>query len=76
VSTIALAIGLSSRQAYSGDILLISLAAVLPALAGMALGQVFRQKISPERFRLWFLVGLMLLGTEMLVRPIFLISFQ
>ncbi|GAA5543227.1 membrane protein, putative [Ochrobactrum soli] len=76
VSTIALAIGLSSHQAYSGDILLISLAAVLPALAGMGLGQLFRHKISPERFRLWFLVGLMLLGAEMLVRPIFLLSFQ
>ncbi len=76
VSTIALAIGLSSHRAYSCDILLISLAAVVPALAGMGLGQLFRQKISPQQFRLWFLVGLMLLGAEMLVRPLFLISFQ
>jgi uncharacterized membrane protein YfcA len=34
--------------------------AVLPALLGMWLGQVLRQKISPAPFRRWFLIFLIL----------------
>lgn len=74
VSTVALAAALSSRQAYSGDVFVISFLAILPALAGMGLGQVLRQKISPERFRRWFLIGLFALGCEMVFRQIFMVD--
>lgn len=74
VSTVALATGLSSRQVYSGDLLLASVLAVVPSLAGMFLGQACRRKIRPENFRRWFLIGLMILGLEMVLRPLFSMS--
>lgn len=69
VSTIALAIGLGSQSAFDADNAILSGLAVLPALVGMYVGQIVRNKISPETFRRWFLICLMLLGAEMLSRP-------
>ncbi|MEI9402834.1 sulfite exporter TauE/SafE family protein [Mesorhizobium argentiipisi] len=69
VSTIALALGLASHGAFDAGHLATSSLAVLPALLGMWLGQVLRQKISPATFRRWFLVFLILLGVELLLRP-------
>ncbi|KAB2676613.1 sulfite exporter TauE/SafE family protein [Brucella tritici] len=74
VSTAALALGLSSRQAYSHDLLLVSVLAVVPSLVGMFIGQACRRKIRPENFRRWFLIGLMILGLEMALRPLFSMS--
>jgi uncharacterized membrane protein YfcA len=42
--------------------------AVLPALAGMAIGQVVRTRISEETFRRYFFVGLLLLGAQQAIR--------
>lgn len=69
VSTIALALGLASHGAFEVGHLAMSSLAVLPALLGMWLGQVLRQKISPATFRRWFLIFLILLGVELLLRP-------
>lgn len=69
VSTIALALGLASRGAFEAGHLAMSSLAVLPALLGMWLGQMLRQRISPATFRRWFLVFLVLLGAELLIRP-------
>jgi len=69
VSTIALALGLASHGAFEAGHLAMSSLAVLPALLGMWLGQVLRQKISPATFRRWFLIFLILLGAELLLRP-------
>jgi uncharacterized membrane protein YfcA len=69
VSTIALALGLASHGAFEAGHLAMSSLAVLPALLGMWLGQVLRQKISPATFRRWFLIFLILLGIELLLRP-------
>lgn len=69
VSTIALALGLASHGAFDAGHLAMSALAVLPALLGMWLGQVLRQKISPATFRRWFLIFLILLGVELLLRP-------
>ncbi|MHC5233369.1 sulfite exporter TauE/SafE family protein [Brucella sp. LJL56] len=74
ISTAALAVGLSSRQAYSGELLLVSVLAIVPSLVGMFLGQVCRRRIRPENFRQWFLIGLMILGLEMALRPLFSMS--
>lgn len=65
VSTLALAAGLALHGALSVGHLLPSLVAVLPALAGMWLGQRLRQRISPTAFRTGFLVCLLLLGVEL-----------
>jgi uncharacterized membrane protein YfcA len=68
VSTVALAIGLGWRGAFRLDGLALSLLAIAPALAGMWLGQLARRRVSPETFRRWFLVGLLLLGAELVLK--------
>jgi uncharacterized membrane protein YfcA len=37
----------------------------------MGAGQIVRNRISPATFRLWFLLGLLALGGEMALRPLF-----
>lgn len=70
VSTMALAAGLLLHDAYVPSQLGLSVAAVLPALAGMWLGQKIRKRISPKAFRLCFLLFLVALGLELTVRPL------
>jgi hypothetical protein len=70
VSTLALAAGLALRGAFHLDDLASSALAILPALAGMWAGQIIRGRVSAATFRRWFLIGLLLLGAEMLSRPL------
>lgn len=72
VSTAALAIGLFRTGALAsptaqptGSIL-----ALLPALAGMFIGQVLRQAMSVETFRKVFLVGLLALGVYLVLEAL------
>lgn len=69
VSTIALAIGLLVHGAFRVEQLGVSTLAVLPALVGMWLGQKVRARISPARFRQFFLLFLLLLGVELAFQP-------
>jgi uncharacterized membrane protein YfcA len=62
VSTIALALGLLRVDAWHVGSVWMSLLALIPALAGMQLGQILRQRISAATFRRVFFVGLLLLG--------------
>jgi uncharacterized membrane protein YfcA len=71
VSTIALALALGFQGALPAGNLVPSLLAVVPALIGMAAGQAIRQRISPSAFRRGFLTCLLLLGCEMVLRPVF-----
>lgn len=71
ISTVALALGLGMRGAFHVDKLALSGLAIPPSLAGMWAGQAIRHRVSPASFRRWFLIGLFLLGTEMLLRPLF-----
>lgn len=68
VSTVALA-GPLLWHGGSGSLWL-SAAAVVPALLGMWLGQAIRHRVSPPTFRRWFLICLIVLGLELLLRPI------
>ncbi|NML31165.1 sulfite exporter TauE/SafE family protein [Paraburkholderia antibiotica] len=68
VSTIALAIGLAGAHAFAVDDLRASLAAVLPALAGMWFGQRVRGRIGAASFRRWFFVCLLGLGLQLMAR--------
>jgi hypothetical protein len=70
VSTVALGAGLAFRGQLQVENLTTSALAIGPALAGMWVGQVVRRKVSPPTFRRWFLIGLLLLGAEMLARPL------
>ncbi len=69
VSTVALALGLASQAALQIHDLGLSTLAIVPALLGMWLGQWVRQFVSPARFRRWFLMCLLALGTELIARP-------
>jgi uncharacterized membrane protein YfcA len=68
VSTIALAIGLVSEDAFAVRDLRESLFALVPALAGMAVGQRVRGRISGETFRRWFFICLLALGIQFMAR--------
>ncbi|HEV7264473.1 MAG TPA: sulfite exporter TauE/SafE family protein [Falsiroseomonas sp.] len=65
VSTLALAGGLALHGALPLAASASSLLAVLPALAGMALGGWLRARVRPVTFRLFFFAGLLLLGGEL-----------
>lgn len=71
VSTIALAAGLGYHGAFKLDNLILSVLAVIPALGGMLAGQIIRNRISPAAFRRGFLLCLLLLGAEMMFKPLF-----
>jgi uncharacterized membrane protein YfcA len=62
VSTIALAASLGHGGALHGSLWAGSLLALLPALAGMGLGQRLRLRVHPQRFKTIFLAGLLALG--------------
>ncbi|KAF1044202.1 sulfite exporter TauE/SafE family protein [Xylophilus sp.] len=68
VSTVALAAGLALHGGLRPAQLGGSALAILPALAGMALGQRLRARIGPRWFRIGFLVLLALLGMELALR--------
>ena len=68
VSTVALAAILAHDGALQLAIAGASALALLPALAGMALGQWLRARARPDVFRLCFFAGLLLLGAHLAVR--------
>jgi uncharacterized membrane protein YfcA len=68
VSTLAITIGLLHLGTFKPSIAGVSLAALVPAVAGMALGQFVRLRIHPDRFRVWFLLGLIALGAHLALR--------
>lgn len=71
VSTIALGVGLTSGGALQLDSLSTSTLALAPALLGMWCGQRVRNAISPTTFRRWFLICLLLLGLELVLKQLF-----
>ena len=70
VSTVALSVGLHLNDHYSGAIFGASLLMLVPALAGMAIGQFLRGKLSPPIFRQCFMVSLFLLGIHMIASEV------
>lgn len=70
VSMIVLAAGLALEGKFHAAVAGGSLLALLPAIAGMALGQRIRERLSAKAFRRWFFAGLLALGVYMVVRAI------
>jgi uncharacterized protein len=70
VSMLALAVGLALEGRFHATVAGGSLLALLPALAGMALGQRIRERMSATAFRRWFFAGLLALGVYMVVRAL------
>ncbi|MGU9978526.1 sulfite exporter TauE/SafE family protein [Phreatobacter sp. HK31-P] len=70
VATVALGIGLFREGVLAAGTAMMSVWMLIPALLGMALGQAIRSRISPAAFRTWFMIGLLLLGAHLAVRPL------
>lgn len=70
VSTVALAVALGFSGSFSPAILLASVVAVVPAFAGMFIGQRTRDRIEPAAFRKWFFVAMILVGGYMVIRSL------
>ena len=70
VATIALAVALRGHGALPLELAGASLLALVPALAGMAAGQVVRQRVAAEPFRRVFLLGLGALGLYLAARAL------
>jgi uncharacterized protein len=68
VSTVALAIALADDGKFQWPHAGASVLALVAAIAGMLLGQAVRTRMQPKTFRLWFLVGLLLLGLHLMLR--------
>lgn len=67
-STVALAVALAGQHGYSAPLAGASLAMLVPALCGMAVGQRVRSRLSMQIFRRCFFIGLALLGAYMVAR--------
>ena len=67
-STLLLAIFLARYGLLTGQLVLISLAALVPSFAGLRLGALLRRRLSEERFKRALLVGLALLGVYVMLR--------
>jgi len=68
VSTAALGIALADKRLLPPDLVVVSTAAVLPALAGMAVGRRVRQWLSETTFRKVFFGSLLILGLYIMGR--------
>lgn len=70
VSTVALAGALQQADLLTVHDGAMSLAAIVPALAGMIGGQMIRKRLSEQRFRTVFFIGLLALGTYIVINAI------
>jgi uncharacterized protein len=68
VSTLALWGALVLGGVGGGGLALSSLLMLAPALAGQLAGQHLRSRIDAATFRLWFLIGLLMLGCALVLR--------
>ncbi|MGJ7509645.1 sulfite exporter TauE/SafE family protein [Variovorax sp. GT1P44] len=69
-STIALGLALAGQDSYSVPLFGASLAMLVPAIAGMAIGQWIRVRLPVPVFKRCFFIGLALLGAYMVLREL------
>lgn len=67
-ATLSLSLSLGARNALPFDHAAASIMAVVPALAGMRLGQLVRDRVSEHRFRTLFFAGLAVLGAFLAIQ--------
>ena len=60
--------GVLQSSLAGGWLLYASLAALVPALLGMRIGQLARSRISPDVFRVCFFIGMLALGAHLALR--------
>lgn len=66
VSTCAIGIAMLDHGRYAAEGALLSLAALVPALLGMKLGQLVRRRLSEQLFRSCLFVGLLIIGIRLI----------
>lgn len=66
VSTGAIALSIAEHGNWNGSLLALSLAALVPALIGMKLGQALRARLSEAAFRRWLFISLTTLGLRLI----------
>lgn len=70
VSTVALGVGLGATGHFDGAALLASTGAMLPALLGMFLGQLVRDRLDAAVFRRWFFCAMLAVGATMAAKAL------
>lgn len=68
VSTVALAVALRGNNLLTAELGWLSLAGLIPALIGMAIGQRIRKRLSEAKFKRVFLISVLLLGLYIMLR--------
>jgi len=68
ISTLAMAAALAHGGTLQSTDAMLSILALVPALAGMLLGQCLRARISASVFRRCFFIGLLLLGMDLFIQ--------
>ena len=68
MASLSLSVGLSSHGLISGNLILLSAIALIPAFLGMSIGTRIRNRLDTENFRRVFFICLLLLGIYIFVR--------
>jgi uncharacterized membrane protein YfcA len=66
VSTVAIGLAIVDHGGYDGRQALVSLAALVPALIGMKIGQLLRRRFSELVFRRCLFIGLFVIGIRLI----------
>jgi uncharacterized protein len=70
VCPLALGLALAASGRYQAGAAVNSFLALVPALAGMYVGQKIRRRLAAASFMRWFFAGLLLLGAYTVVRAL------
>ena len=70
LSTTALGIALHSHDLMTVELGSLSAMAVIPAAVGMVAGQSIRKRLSEEKFRLVFFIGIAMLGAYIIIKSV------
>jgi len=71
VSTLALGVSLQANNLLTIELGQMSLAATLPAIVGMAIGQQIRKKLAEQLFRQIFFISLLILGGYIFFKAVY-----
>ena len=71
ISTLAIGVSIVDHGGYDGRLVLLSLAALVPALIGMKLGQGLRRRFSELVFRRCLFIGLFIIGIRLIWKGFF-----
>jgi uncharacterized membrane protein YfcA len=70
LATLSLGLAMGGEQLLTGPLLGLSAAALVPALLGMWLGRLLRDRLSDAVFRRLFFLGLLTMGLYLLMRSL------